>query len=163
VEVSARARLVDALEALAGVATDMDSPQEAARLLGAASSMRRSIGYVRCVSERDGDLAAVGKALGSDSFQDAYEQGRALSLDGAVAYARRGRGERKRPSRGWASLSPAESQVVALVKQGLTNTEIGRRLLCSPRTVQAHLAHIFAKLGLSSRTELAAEAARRQG
>src|SRR6202040_2664585 len=95
---------------------------------------------------------------GDDQFRSANDEGRSLSLDDAVDYARRGRGERKHPNSGWASLTPAETQVAALVKEGLSNPEIGRRLMCSPRTVQAHLTHIFAKLGVTSRAKLAAQA-----
>ncbi|MGH2830178.1 MAG: response regulator transcription factor [Actinomycetota bacterium] len=43
----------------------------------------------------------------------------------------------------------------------MTNAAIGTRLFISPRTVQAHLASVFGKLGLSSRTEVAAEAVKR--
>jgi DNA-binding CsgD family transcriptional regulator len=48
--------------------------------------------------------------------------------------------------------------VVRLVSQGLTNVEIGRRLFISRRTVETHLSHIFGKLGVSSRVQLAAQA-----
>jgi predicted ATPase/DNA-binding CsgD family transcriptional regulator len=161
VEVSAKSRIVDALEELAGVAAELESLEEAARLFGAGDAIREATGYARCVSERDHDLASLRKALGNDAFQSAFDQGQALSLDGAVAYARRGRGERKRPPTGWASLTPAETQIVELVGQGLSNAQIGERLFCSRRTVQAHLAHVFAKLGVTSRAELAARAARR--
>jgi DNA-binding CsgD family transcriptional regulator len=58
---------------------------------------------------------------------------------------------------GWVSLTPAERQVADLAAAGLTNREIGQRLFSSPRTVQAHLSHVFAKLGISSRKVLAAE------
>jgi Bacterial regulatory proteins, luxR family len=51
---------------------------------------------------------------------------------------------------------------VDLVVEGLTNPQIGERLYVSRRTVQTHLAHVFNKLGISSRTQLAAEATRRQ-
>jgi DNA-binding NarL/FixJ family response regulator len=51
---------------------------------------------------------------------------------------------------------------VELVAEGLTNPQIGERLYVSRRTVQTHLAHVFAKLGVSSRTQLATQAARRQ-
>jgi DNA-binding CsgD family transcriptional regulator len=57
---------------------------------------------------------------------------------------------------------PAEIRVAELIKDGLSNADIGRRLLCSARTIQAHLTHIYAKLGLSSRAELAAETTRQQ-
>jgi len=74
---------------------------------------------------------------------------------------RRGRrGARRRPSRGWESLTPTELEVVRLVSQGLTNVEIGRRLFISRRTVETHLSHIFGKLGVSSRVQLAAQASR---
>lgn len=70
---------------------------------------------------------------------------------------RRGRrGTRKRPRMGWASLTPTERQVIDLVAEGLSNPQIGDRLFVSRRTVQTHLAHVFRKLQMSSRTELAA-------
>ncbi len=79
----------------------------------------------------------------------------------AVDYATRGRGERRRPATGWASLTPTERKVVALVAEGLTNPQIGERLFISRHTADSHLRHIFTKLGISSRAELAAEAVRR--
>jgi DNA-binding CsgD family transcriptional regulator len=84
-----------------------------------------------------------------------------MALDDAVAYASRGRGERKRPSTGWASLTPAEQDVVRLVAQGLRNADIAARLFVSPATVKTHLAHVFTKLGVSTRAELAVLASRR--
>lgn len=83
-----------------------------------------------------------------------------MSIEEAIAYAQRGRGERKRPPSGWASLTPAELDVVRLVAEGLTNKDVAARLFVSPRTVQSHLAHVFAKLGVTTRTQLAQEAAR---
>jgi ATP/maltotriose-dependent transcriptional regulator MalT len=76
---------------------------------------------------------------------------------------RRGRrGPRRRPPLGWDSLTPTEHQVIDLVTQGLSNPQIGQRLFVSPRTVQTHLAHVFTKLQITSRTQLAAEATRRR-
>jgi DNA-binding CsgD family transcriptional regulator len=84
----------------------------------------------------------------------------ALSTEEATAYVQCGRGERKRPSSGWSSLTRAERDVVKLVSEGLGNKDVVARLFVSPRTVQAHLTHIYTKLGLTSRVQLAQEAAR---
>jgi DNA-binding CsgD family transcriptional regulator len=84
-----------------------------------------------------------------------------MSLDEVVAYASRGRGERKRPSSGWRSLTPTEHEVVRLVADGLTNPQIGERLFISKGTVRTHLSHVFTKLGVTSRSQLASEATRR--
>ena len=77
---------------------------------------------------------------------------------------RRGRrGTRDRPRTGWHSLTPAERTVAGLVAEGLSNPQIGERLYVSRRTVQAHLAHVFAKLDITSRAQLAAMATQHRG
>jgi DNA-binding CsgD family transcriptional regulator len=68
--------------------------------------------------------------------------------------------QRRRARTGWASLTRTELAVAGLVGQGLTNREVAQHLFISPRTVETHLSHVFAKLGLSSRAELRAEVAR---
>ena len=67
----------------------------------------------------------------------------------------------KRPSAGWASLTPTEERVVALAAEGLTNAQIAERLFVAPGTVKVHLGHIFTKLGVATRAELAGVATRR--
>ncbi len=89
-----------------------------------------------------------------NDFDAAWAEGAGLSTEEAIAYAQRGRGERKRPTSGWASLTPMERDVVGLVREGLGNKEIGARLLISSRTVQTHLTHVYAKLGVTSRVQL---------
>jgi DNA-binding CsgD family transcriptional regulator/tetratricopeptide (TPR) repeat protein len=81
----------------------------------------------------------------------------------ALGVRRGRRGKRGRPQIGWESLTETERRVVDLVAEGLTNRQIGERLFISRYTVETHVSHIFTKLGLSSRVELAARAARRTG
>jgi DNA-binding CsgD family transcriptional regulator len=150
------------LQCLAALASDAESHREAGRLFGAADALRRRIGIVRYkVYDADYDVSvgAVRAALGDSEFESAWAEGSALSTDEAIAYAQRGRGERKRPTSGWAALTPAERDVVRLVSEGLGNKDIGTRLFISPRTVQTHLTHVYTKLGLTSRVQLVQEAA----
>lgn len=91
------------------------------------------------------------------SLDAAWAEGAGLVLEEAVAYAQRGCGERKRPASGWASLPPAERDVARLACEGLANKEIATRLFVPRRTVQAHLSHIYTKLGITSRVQLVRE------
>lgn len=65
------------------------------------------------------------------------------------------RGARNRPSHGWESLTTSEQAVVRLVAEGLSNRQIGERMFVSRRTVETHVSHVFTKLGVTSRMELA--------
>jgi DNA-binding CsgD family transcriptional regulator len=105
-------------------------------------------------------VAAVRDALGERAFDGAWAEGEALSTDEAIGYAQRGRRQRERQASGWAPLTPTEYDVVRLVIEGLANNDIATRLFVSPRTVQSHLTHVYTKLGLTSRVQLAKEAAR---
>jgi len=155
--------LPDILECLADLARDVDN-QRAARLFGAAEAFRQHMGMVRFrvydAGHQD-SVAPVRDAMGEEAFDAAWAEGAALSTEEAIAYAQRGRGERKRPATGWESLTPAEREVVRLVCDGLASKDIAARLFVSPRTVHAHLSHVYTKLGLASRVQLVQEAARR--
>jgi predicted ATPase/class 3 adenylate cyclase/DNA-binding CsgD family transcriptional regulator len=153
----------DTLECLATLAGDAGSHREAARLFGAAHAIRQRVGVVRFKvwdADYEATVAALRDMLGEGDFDSAWAEGAALSTEAAIAYAQRGRGERKRPTSGWASLTPAERDVVRLVSEGLGNKDIATRLFVSPRTVQTHLTHVYTKLGLTSRVQLVQEAAR---
>jgi len=153
----------DTLECLAALAGDGGSHREAARLFGAAHAIRQRMGAVRFKiwdAGYEASAAAVRDALGDKDFEASWAEGAALSTEEAIAYAQRGRGQRKRPASGWASLTPAELDVVRLVSEGLANNDIATRLFVSPRTVQTHLTHVYTKLGLTSRVQLVQEAAR---
>jgi DNA-binding CsgD family transcriptional regulator len=156
--------LVDAFELLARLAGHQDSYTEVTRLWAAAESLRSRLGYTRFPVEqgpREAAVAAAKDALGTDAFAAAWSEGAKLSKEEAIAYAARGRGERKRPTTGWASLTPSEQEVVHLVGEHLSNPEIAARLFVSRATVKTHLVHIFAKLSVDSRSALAAEAVKR--
>jgi predicted ATPase/DNA-binding CsgD family transcriptional regulator len=153
----------DTLECLATLAGEGGSHREPARLFGAAAAIRQRMGAVRFKvwdADYEASVGVLRDALGDSEFEAAWAEGAALSTEEAIAYAQRGRGQRKRPSSGWGSLTPTELDVVRLVSEGLSNNDIAARLFVSPRTVQTHLTHIYTKLGLSSRVQLVQEAAR---
>jgi DNA-binding CsgD family transcriptional regulator len=121
------------------------------------------------------ELAAALEDLGAELIATDREAaidalGRTLALCtelGALWDARRVRsrlrelGVRRRlvaaepETNGWAALTTSELTVARLVAEGLTNREVAERLFVSPHTVSSHLRHVFSKLGITSRVELA--------
>jgi DNA-binding CsgD family transcriptional regulator len=94
-----------------------------------------------------------------EQLRIAYES---FTTMGMLAFAQRaahelqatGENARKRTVQTAGELTPQEAHIIRLVREGLTNPEIGARLFISPRTVEWHLRKIFAKLGLTSRRQL---------
>lgn len=157
VERGLRAAAVVSLEALAPLVR----PEHGIRLLAAATTAREALARPLAPVDRAPRRrleATLREALGAEA-DAAWRAGSALTLDEALAYARRSRGSRRRPERGWGSLTPTEVEVVRLAVEGLANPEIGARLFMSRSTVKTHLSHVYAKLGVANRTELAALAA----
>jgi DNA-binding CsgD family transcriptional regulator len=60
-----------------------------------------------------------------------------------------------RPDRGWEALTPSEMAIVDAITSGMTNREAAAHLFLSPHTVSTHMRHVFQKLQISSRMELA--------
>jgi predicted ATPase/DNA-binding NarL/FixJ family response regulator len=153
-----RPRVIDALDMVAEVALFTGQYERAVRLIAAAQKERTTLGLMAfpMLRERaERNLASAGAALGDESLERALQDGARLSLQEAVAYAQRGRGERADATHGWASLSPVERRVVELASQGLSNPDIARELFISRNTVKTYLSRAYAKLGVANRTELA--------
>jgi DNA-binding CsgD family transcriptional regulator len=121
-----------------------------------------------------GVVAVKGGAIddGVDALNRAlalYTSASATWDAGRVRQRLRGLGVRRRlvsarrPERGWSAMTDSEAAVARLVAQGLTNREVAERLFVSPHTVSGHLRHIFAKLGVNSRVDLARLAASQEG
>ena len=161
-EIHAYLQVPDALDCLARLSADAGNHLLAARLFGAAGAARERIGIIRIPALSQGHDEAVDatlEALGQKDFDAGWAEGAALSTEEAIAYAQRGRGSASGRS-GWGSMTPTECDVVRLVAEGLGNKDIAERLFISPRTVQTHLTHVYAKLAWSSRIQLVQEAAR---
>jgi DNA-binding NarL/FixJ family response regulator len=156
----------NALHALAEIAVGRQNPTEAAGLLAAAARAMRQMGITATWVGDDDRWPTLADelrdTLGREAFDAAWAAGQELDLEQAIAWARRGRGERKRPALGWEALTPTEQRVAELTAQGLTNSQIGAQMFVARSTVKTHLERIYAKLGIHSRAELGAEASRRR-
>lgn len=159
VEHGLRLRYIASLEALGPLMARTGRRAEAARLLAASDRARAELGYPRPPVDHPGFEAHAARLSTDPDTASAWNDGAATDLDDAVSYARRMRGTRGRPDSGWPSLTPTERDVAQLAADGLSNPQIGSRLFISRSTVKTHLSHIYAKLGVSNRTELAASAA----
>jgi predicted ATPase/class 3 adenylate cyclase/DNA-binding CsgD family transcriptional regulator len=159
------ADVIRALELLVSIAVAREAFAEAARLYGATQRLRDDFTFREPLApERERlarDIACAQDALGSEAFETAHHEGAQLTLEAAVAYARRARGQRKRPSHGWDGLTPMERRVTDLAVLGRSNSEIATQLFVGRETVKTHLSNIYAKLGVANRTQLVADASRR--
>jgi DNA-binding CsgD family transcriptional regulator len=115
---------------------------------------------VRDVGRRADAVPLLEEALSRfEQLGAAADSARVLAGLKSVGSRRRARAP-ARPTHGWDSLTRSELAVVELVAKGLTNRQIALQLSVSRRTVETHLSHVFAKLGIASRVELATAATR---
>jgi non-specific serine/threonine protein kinase len=145
------------LAGIAGVANHRGQFEAAARLLGTAWGIAEMLGvrYLAHHVHAERVLAATRAHLGEEAFAMAWSQGWTLPMEQAVVEARRvlALPAPLRPSAGSAPLR--------LLVAGHSDREIGAALQVSPRTVQTHVASLFAKFGVDSRVEVTALAVRR--
>jgi predicted ATPase/DNA-binding CsgD family transcriptional regulator/Tfp pilus assembly protein PilF len=174
------------LESFAALAAARAQPERAARLAGAACQLRESLGQSPGIGPRiEKVLELARQQLGESSAAALFAEGRELTTEDAVRYAldpglnapepttlgepawtdpaRLGArhdtgGAHRAPS----PLTPREHEIVRLIAQGLSNREIASELVISPATAARHVANILAKLGFSSRTQVASWASRHE-
>lgn len=133
---------------------------EALSLWAARSAFLHQIGLPdlpQDVARRQEPLSRARLALGPAAAQEADERGAAMTFSTAVEFATLLAAEnprRPRPSPGRPQLSARERQLVTLVAQGHTDTEIAARLYISVRTVRSHLDRIRDKTGCRRRADL---------
>ena len=92
----------------------------------------------------------------AEAIRDAHAGRATLSPEAAQALAQAA----TQPPTPGHDLTVRERDVLALLVEGLNNTQIADRLVVSPSTIKSHVSHILAKLGVASRTEAAALAVR---
>jgi DNA-binding CsgD family transcriptional regulator len=133
---------------------------QAGRLTAEAFAREELACAAAAAGDRDRAAAALEAALAAYRRMGAIpDRDRALGRLRALGLRRGSREAHRDADFGWASLTVTETRIAALVRDGLTNREIGTRLFVSPRTVQTHVSHILQKTGLRSRVEVARAAA----
>jgi DNA-binding CsgD family transcriptional regulator len=107
---------------------------------------------------QDHPEVAIGEAT---SALEAFERLQAARhADAAAALVRKLGGPSRTGPKDGSTLTKREAEVLALLGHGLSNPEIGDRLYISRKTVEHHVGNVLSKLGLRSRAEAAAFAAR---
>ena len=158
------------IQALSWCAASQAPDGRAARLLGASQAVwRASRGQGRpdqpppYAGYAARSAARVRDAIGAARFERAFAEGASCTVEQAVALALGedwGPGDRtaaasRRHADRTGGLTRRELEIAGLLAEGLTNREIAVRLVISPRTAETHVDHILAKLGMSSRAQVA--------
>lgn len=152
------------LDGLGIVAAAAGNNERAARLFGSADTLldmldKPPLRFLR--EERPAIRAAVREALGSTAYLTAYARGAAMTQEEAIAEARctaaaapEPQTESTRTDRPTLpQLTRREAEVLDWLTRGRSTKEIARALVLSPRTVERHLANIYMKLDVGSRSE----------
>ncbi len=156
-EVDDKEGIASCLEGLAGVIAAQGEPVRAVLLWGAVESLRETlnapISSIACTSY-DRAVAVVCAQLGEKVFAATWAEGRTMTPEQALAAQRQvalplpANTALTYP----AGLSAREVEVLRLIADGLTNTQIAEQLVISPLTVNTHVRSIYNKLGVSSRS-----------
>ena len=141
------------LEGFARLAAAQGQAARALRLAGATDALRQTYGVAigpigEAAFERS--IEPAWRALDEDNGKAAWEEGRAMTLDEALAFVLE-EPETKPDQPSGTVLSAREVEVLSFVAGGLTDVQIADRLYLSPRTVGHHLRSVYRKLGVNGR------------
>ena len=167
-----RWRMASVTETIAVVVAAPAEPPLAVTLAGAADALRQALGTPVPPAERralDGCLARLRPALGPRAFDSAWRRGAAMTVDEMAdaairatttlaAQAAQAACDAGQPA--GLGLTERELAVLGLLRDGLTNREIGARLHISVGTAGVHVSNILRKLGVTSRVQAATIAQR---
>ncbi len=149
------------LDALAWTAAASADCERAAVLLGASDQVWQTVGvplfgakHLLARREQYADVAR--QAMGNSGFDTAFARGGQLTVEDMLTFAlREHRVSPVEPRQDDSLLTPREREVADLVAQGMSSKDVAAKLVISRRTVDAHVDHIFAKLGFNSRAQIA--------
>jgi predicted ATPase/DNA-binding CsgD family transcriptional regulator len=155
-----RLGLAYCIEGLASVESTAKRYERAATLVGAAESIWQRLGisltnFPGLARYRDRCVRAA-RHLGDRPYQSAFQRGSRMTLDEVIGYALEENPATFADGEAGVRLTPREHEVSVLVGSGLSNRDIAGRLSVSRRTVEGHVEHVLAKLGFTSRTQIAA-------
>jgi predicted ATPase/DNA-binding CsgD family transcriptional regulator len=163
-----RIGMARSLEALARLAVAEGEPADGLRLIAAVTSLRAEAGLPPVPGARTQRYLDAVASLGQHAVARLWDEGAALTTPAAIRLAL-GEQPADNITPGTAgdgttaampeALTARERQVVALIAAGLSNREIGAALFISPATAARHVANILAKLGYTSRSQIAVWAA----
>ena len=154
------------LEAFAALAVQEGLPDRAVQLAAAAASLREAAHLPPLPGARTEQYLAAARGLGEPAIERLWALGSQLAAESAVTLALDASAQM--PARAGAApgpgcaaplpatLTPRERQIVALIVKGGSNKAIAGELFISPATVARHVANILAKLGFTSRSQVAA-------
>jgi DNA-binding CsgD family transcriptional regulator len=137
-----------------------DRYRDATRPLLAAKALEAAAGVFLHAGERGRARAAFVQAVdGYSALGAAADVARVQAAFRPHGIHRGPHARHRRADSGWESLTPTEVKVAVLVGEGLSNPDIAGELMLSKRTIDTHVSHILRKLGVTSRTDIAREAA----
>ncbi len=157
-EMDSRRGIGMTLHGLARVAAAEGRAEQAVRLAGAAAALRENVGMaMELIRNHDSEawLADARRKLGAPAASTACLAGQRLSMEAAIEEALAGVPRRGVLRTSRMPLTGREREVAGLIAQGASNRQVAEMLVIGERTAETHVSNILAKLGLSTRVQLA--------